>query len=75
MQQVLDRATTQTVLDYPPVCGQCRFFVAARTVETALFGTQIRPSYCRLLAMSDCDSTRKVASDCVCNQYEEAIPF
>ena len=75
MPQVLTRTTVQTVLDYPPVCGQCRYFMPASERVTAWGSIIYRPSYCKLLAMADCDNTRTDHNDKVCSQYSEAIPF
>jgi hypothetical protein len=74
LTQILPAPSVATAPSYAPQCGQCRYFVPIRERITE-FGLQIRPSYCKLLAQADCDNTRKVASEKVCRQYEEFIPF
>jgi len=69
VSQILEKPITETAT-FAPVCGQCAYFVEAR-----MRGSQLRPSYCRLLMMADCDDYRKAASDKVCSQYGEAVPF
>lgn len=75
MQQLLERTTPQTVLDFPPVCGQCAYFMSASERVTAWGSVISRPSYCKLRAMADWDNTLTNSNSKVCSQYCEAIPF
>lgn len=75
MPDLLDRVATETALDYPPVCGQCRWFLSATERVTAWGSVIPVPSRCKLRAIADWGNTRVAHNDSACNQCEVVIPF